>query len=211
MKDQVVSSHEVINHFEPTINGVNVLQLISFENTVWSYVYPGCTVYQWDSETRTIINKLDCSKLVPCSESLKSISIEEHLSPGKCQVTTLAIVDLELYIGTTWGCIIIAELVSLRPITIFRPFEEEVRSIVPLVAVQRNPTVKTECSYIATVGRGYRSLITRYTDSPYYATPSALLQSPGNLSGSMSPSPTAEIRVNNIYALLWRAEHWQTN
>jgi len=46
----------------------------------------GCVVYQWDPTTHSIVNKLDCSKLVPCSESLKSISIEEHLSPGKCQV-----------------------------------------------------------------------------------------------------------------------------
>lgn len=46
----------------------------------------GCIVYQWNVITRKIINKLDCSKLIPCSESLKSISIEERLSPGKCQV-----------------------------------------------------------------------------------------------------------------------------
>jgi hypothetical protein len=46
----------------------------------------GCVVYQWDPTTHNVLNKLDCSKLVPCSESLKSISIEEHLSPGKCQV-----------------------------------------------------------------------------------------------------------------------------
>lgn len=46
----------------------------------------GCIVYQWDVVTRKIMNKLDCSKLIPCSESLKSISIEERLSPGKCQV-----------------------------------------------------------------------------------------------------------------------------
>jgi len=48
--------------------------------------FTGCIVYQWDVLTRKIMNKLDCSKLIPCSESLKSISIEERLSPGKCQV-----------------------------------------------------------------------------------------------------------------------------
>ncbi|XP_044740580.1 leucine-rich repeat serine/threonine-protein kinase 1 isoform X2 [Chrysoperla carnea] len=217
MKDQVVSSHETINHFDPIVEGVNVLQLISSNNTtVWSYVYPGCTVYQWDSESRTIINKLDCSKLVPCSESLKSISIEEHLSPGKCQVTCMAIVDNEIYIGTTWGCIIIAEQSTMRPITIFRPFEEEVRSIVPLMSVSRNPNIK-ESSYIATIGRGYRSLISRYTDIPF--TPSSL-QSPmmaatstitGNSTPLLATTPTNEIRINNIYALLWRAEHWASS
>ncbi|ENN73444.1 hypothetical protein YQE_09941, partial [Dendroctonus ponderosae] len=28
---------------------------------VWSYVRPGCVVYQWDVKTRSIANKLDCS------------------------------------------------------------------------------------------------------------------------------------------------------
>lgn len=60
--------------------------MISQDDSVWSYVRPGCIVYQWDSKTKSIVNKLDCSKLVPCSESLKSIAIEEHLSPTNCQV-----------------------------------------------------------------------------------------------------------------------------
>lgn len=46
----------------------------------------GCVVYEWEPQSRTILSKLDCSKLAPCSESIKSISIEEHLSPGRCQV-----------------------------------------------------------------------------------------------------------------------------
>jgi len=41
---------------------------------------------QWDAEVRAVKNKLDCSKLVPCSESLKTIAIDEHFSPGRCQV-----------------------------------------------------------------------------------------------------------------------------
>lgn len=86
MRDHVVAGHEVVNHYQPVIECVNVLNMVAGGGSVWSYVYPGCIVYQWDQESRTIINKLDCSKLVPCSESLKSIAIEEHLSPGKCQV-----------------------------------------------------------------------------------------------------------------------------
>lgn len=44
------------------------------------YFFTGCVAYQWDTANRTILHKLDCSKLAPCSESLMSISIEEHLS-----------------------------------------------------------------------------------------------------------------------------------
>lgn len=43
-------------------------------------------MYHWDAKEQKVVNRLDCSKLVPCSESLQSISIEEHLSPSHCQV-----------------------------------------------------------------------------------------------------------------------------
>lgn len=89
IKDHVVIGHEILNHFQPIIENVNVVKLVSAGSNIWSYVQPGCIVYQWDQKTRCIINKLDCSKLVPCSESLKSIAIEEHLSPTNCQVRIL--------------------------------------------------------------------------------------------------------------------------
>lgn len=87
IKDHVVAGRESMNHYQPVIEQVNVMNLIAADNHVWSYVRPGCIIYQWDQKSRTIINKLDCSKLVPCSESLKSIAIEEHLSPTNCQVS----------------------------------------------------------------------------------------------------------------------------
>lgn len=99
------------------------------DDYVFSYVSPGCVLYQWNAIEKKISNRLDCSKLVPCSESLNSISIEEHLSPGKCQITAMCKLDTHLYVGTSWGCIVVIETDSLRPITIFRPFEEEVFTI----------------------------------------------------------------------------------
>lgn len=84
-----MAGHELLNHYQPVIEKVDVMNLVSVDNNVWSYVHPGCIVYQWDTKTRNIVNKLDCSKLVPCSESLKSIAIEEHLSPTNCQVRKL--------------------------------------------------------------------------------------------------------------------------
>lgn len=38
----------------------------------------GFVIYQWDAHKRQILHRLDCSKLAPCSESLMSISIEDH-------------------------------------------------------------------------------------------------------------------------------------
>lgn len=203
MRDAVVAGHEIMNHYQPVIDTVNVVKLVADDHSVWSYVHPGCVVYQWDQKTRCIINKLDCSKLVPCSESLKSIAIEEHLSPTNCQVTSLAVLDEELYIGTTWGCIIIAERISLRPITIFRPYEEDVRAIVPLtknkVAGESN---ENTTPLLATIGRGYRSLLSRYTD--VVSTIGSCIVSP-----TVSMSNTVSNK-QNMFVLLWRAEHWNT-
>lgn len=217
-----ITSQDVFCHSETITDTLDVLHIVT-ESTdctsLWSYVYPGCIVYHWDVISRTVINKLDCSKLAPCSESLKSISIEEHLSPGRCQVTTMTALNGELFIGTTWGCIIIAEGKTMRPITIFRPYEEDVKAILPIVESKRK-TVKTENEsprsspgktpvrlssptklqtvihppVIATIGKGYRNLIGRFTNLPSLATGNDKTQT-----------------KRSITALLWKAEHWVGN
>ncbi|XP_046393381.1 leucine-rich repeat serine/threonine-protein kinase 1 [Ischnura elegans] len=225
IRDGMVTSQETVNHCEPIIERLEVLHLVSAsspatdsesgeESSVWSYVYPGCVVYHWEAKTRTILNRLDCSKLVPCSESLKSISIEEHLSPGRCQVTSMAVIGSgELYIGTTWGCVVIAERRSMRPITVFRPYEEEVRVIVelnpwPSLQSIQSPASSNSsssnqtperCPLVATVGRGYRSLMARYTDFALPATPD---------DGAQDDRGDGSKRCSS-YVLLWAAgEQW---
>ncbi|XP_076250430.1 leucine-rich repeat kinase isoform X2 [Rhynchophorus ferrugineus] len=200
IKDQVVAGHDVLNHYQPVIDIVDVMNLVSVDDNVWSYVRPGCVVYQWDVKSRSIVNKLDCSKLVPCSESLKSIAIEEHLSPTNCQVSSLVVLNDEIYIGTTWGCVIIAEKNTLRPATIFRPYEEEVKLIIPLALSKSNNGSHDNTPLIATIGRGYRNLLSRYTDVTLpIITP---LQSP------VSNNYTTYVNKPNMFILLWRAEHW---
>jgi len=138
----------------------------------------------------------------------------------------MAILNTELYIGTTWGCIVVAERSTMRPITVFRPFEEEVRAIVPLLrpgaddssatsddtCTSTDAHKKQSCPLIATVGRGYRSLIARYTDM--VMTPTGV-QSPMHVYHGSGVDQTGgggggggEFRRHNMYALLWRAERW---
>jgi hypothetical protein len=80
----------------------------------------------------------------------------------------------ELYIGTTWGCIIIVEANTMRPITVFRPYEEEVKAIIPFKSYKNlsdsSPQNGSQESLsalsldysIATVGKGYRNLLSRF-------------------------------------------------
>ena len=106
------------------------------------------------------MNKLDCSKLIPCSESLVTINIDDQFSPGKCQVSALSVVQSLVYIGTCWGCLVVAESASLRPVTVFRPYSAEIPSLASL-----RPTQGAQC--LVSVGRGYRNLIKRSVSSEY--------------------------------------------
>jgi hypothetical protein len=154
-----------------------------------------------------------------------SISIEEHLTPGRCQVTAMAVSHNELYVGTTWGCLVVAEGSTMRPITVFRPHDEEIKAIVPfesscastsldqtsehdVFAQQSNskdspggdtvpsspsantasPTQMSSNRYIVTVGKGFRSLVSRYI--------------------YLSKERRSLLTQRGVYAILWKTGNW---
>ncbi|XP_030371278.1 leucine-rich repeat serine/threonine-protein kinase 1 isoform X2 [Scaptodrosophila lebanonensis] len=199
-----VSGHQALCHIdEPNlIEDIKVARMCANDTYLFTCLYPGFIVYQWHASGKEIVNKLDCSKLLPCSESLKSIAIDEHLSLIKCQISALATHSTELYIGTTWGCLIVAELQTLRPISVFRPYENEIKTIIAVP----HPNVPL----IATIGRRYRSLISRYVDVPESTTSSTMTQS--RLVGTPTHAGAKNLPIvdldNHIHCLLWRAKHW---
>ena len=213
LKDGVVTGQQVINHNDPMVENVEVLQVITGDGDlkayVWTFLYPGFHVYQW--EAKNIKNRLDCSKLVPCSESLKTIAIDEHFSTGRCQVISMAIHQEKLYVGTSWGCLIITEAETLRPITVFRPYSDEVQAIIPVLkpktffgpklkqhnVVENNETgVQTQnLSYVVTLGKGYRALIERYV---------------ANMKGDAIEADE-DHDSSMIYAMLWQPDEWITD
>uniref|UniRef100_A0A182N1F9 non-specific serine/threonine protein kinase n=1 Tax=Anopheles dirus TaxID=7168 RepID=A0A182N1F9_9DIPT len=219
LRNSHVSGQHRLKHFEASlpVRGLSVALLYaSGDDYVYSYLSPSYILYQWRSSTKRVENKLDCSKLVPCSESLKSIAIDERLSPGKCQISALAVLGNELYVGTTWGCIIVVERGSLRPTTVFRPYEEDVRCIVPVVPVAPGddaaPGGRSTTPLIVTIGRGYRSLIERYTDVTVAASTGArhhhqLATTPTTQDKRLKEALLRD-RSNNMHALVWSAEHW---
>ena len=187
-----MTSQAIINHNEPIVRDVEVMQVLSNQGEdststggghVWTFLYPGCHVYLWDGAGKQVLNRLDCSKLVPCSESLKTIAIDEHFSPGRSgQVSALALQGDKLYIGTSWGCLIVTEAATLRPITVFRPFSQELQSI---VTVSQADSEHASSPLVVTMGKGYRNLIGRYV-----------------------AGDTKKDDSGTVYALLWRPDDW---
>lgn len=103
------------------------------------------------------------------------------------QITAVCILNDIIYIGTSWGCLIVADQTTLAPVTVFRPFEEEVQYIAPLPTTDINALPA-----IVSIGKGYRSLINRYTD----------IDSPAKRANDK------ERRIHQTHCILWRAEHW---
>jgi hypothetical protein len=124
----------------------------------------------------------------------------------------MAIMDDELYIGTTLGSLIIVEASKMRPITVFRAFEEEIKIIIPVNAnhlitfsnqtneFENEPDSDNECAelslqtekrgrYLITIGKGYRCLFDRYLN-PTTDNHQQLITHPG------------------LHALLWSADAW---
>lgn len=78
------------------------------------------------------------------------------------------------------------------------------RAIVPLCKVKCANDSHDDTPLIATIGRGYRSLPSRYIDVPTAVGFSNALPSP---IAATSPSVNTK---QNMFVLLWRAEHWST-
>ncbi|XP_045457144.1 leucine-rich repeat serine/threonine-protein kinase 1 [Melitaea cinxia] len=140
-------------------------------------------VFSWSARSRRPPARLDCSKLVPCSESLQSIAIDDSLGHERCRVTALAVIGDQVLVGTAWGCLVVAHAASLLPLTVFRPYEEEVRAIVPLPPLGRGARRQER---LVTFGAGYRPLVQRYAPA-------------------QSNNTTT---FSGFYCLLWTAQHW---
>ncbi len=104
----------------------------------------------------------------------------------------------KLYAGTSWGCLVVADAATLRPIAIFRPFADEIQALIPItektdVNGARNHQQKQPL--LVSLGRGYRSLIGRFVTGRR-----------DQQASSSSPYEVEEAR--NMSAIIWRPDEW---
>lgn len=119
-----------------------------------------------------------------------------YYSATRAQVNSLLVVDKELYIGTSWGCILVCNNLSLMVYTVIRCHEETVKNLLPLVTtpVSSSSTGEQKKALVLSCGRGYRSL----GSSLYGHT-----QYPSRRSGKTFLKSESAI-------LVWLADSWES-
>lgn len=171
---------------EPS-QSTEVTFILSSKEHLWTAA--GCTVHLWSIKDRCVARKLDCWKLVPCSESLESINIEQYYEQARTSVlSSLVYLNNQLFVGTSHGCFMVVEADSLKPMTVFRPYESDIRILVPTIAKERNTYDEQDARYLVTIGSGYRDLMKRYISSME----------------SLEFNPESEVSV----AILWSADYY---
>lgn len=135
--------------------------------SVWVALFPGTRVYRWDALDKKIVRSVDCSQYPPRFEGSKpKVPLRRGadpypLSPSRAQVNSLLAVDKELYIGTSYGCILVCNNISLMVYTVIRCHDESVKHLLPLVTTPVVPSHsggEQTRALVLSCGRGYRSL-----------------------------------------------------
>lgn len=147
---------------EPS-QSTEVTSIVASNDLLWTSA--GCTVHLWSLGDKCVARKLDCWKLVPCSESLESINIESYYQQARTSVvTSMVYLNNQLFVGTSHGCFMVVEADSLKPMTVFRPYLSAITILAPTL-IRENADEESDTKYLITIGSGYRDLMKRYVNS----------------------------------------------
>jgi hypothetical protein len=153
--------------YESSSQTSEITNIIAVNGLLWTSA--NCTIHLWSVREKHVIRRLDCWKLVPCSESLESINIEQYYQQAKTSsVTSMVYENDQLFVGTSHGCLIIIEASSLKPLTVFRPYERSAIILAPQSPLRgggnqsSGVTPGRHRQNLVAVGYGYRDLMKRY-------------------------------------------------
>ena len=125
------------------------------------------------------------------------IAVYSCISATRAQVSSLLVMDRELYIGTSWGCILVCHNLTLMVYTVVRSHEETINLLLPVVTpviTQHSPTdAPQQKAMVLSCGRGYRNLSTVFSGTNLY---------PSRRSGK----PLAK---HESVMLVWLADEWE--
>uniref|UniRef100_A0A1I7S218 Non-specific serine/threonine protein kinase n=1 Tax=Bursaphelenchus xylophilus TaxID=6326 RepID=A0A1I7S218_BURXY len=129
-------------------------------NAVFSALENDGRVFQW--ENGTVRRTLDCSRILPVSESLSSMFDEEQSQ--RCKVTAMECQPTQaaenLLVGTQNGVLIILEAQDLTPLTSFRTYEWAVETILAPTTLgwmkHEEFQKMDQQNFFVTIGKKYR-------------------------------------------------------
>ncbi|PAV59646.1 hypothetical protein WR25_21242 [Diploscapter pachys] len=100
-------------------------------STVWINFEKDNRVLRWDVERRQIGAALDVRKVMPSSETIKTLDVDAVT--GDAVVSAICLqeraTDSQIYIATTRGLLIVANAQQLQPICACRPYDSEIVSL----------------------------------------------------------------------------------
>lgn len=147
-------------------------------------------------------------------------------SANHFQVTALLAFGQYLYASTTWGCIIVAEAFTIKPLSVFRCHGNEefyCKAILPIGPAcdpdrdgerKQNKSKSADgatsageldsrgSAGIVTIGRGYVDVVKRVTCSDNHVISAA------NASSPPAEHTTDKSAKCNTFVLSWDTQHW---
>ncbi|CAD5212334.1 unnamed protein product [Bursaphelenchus xylophilus] len=166
-------------------------------NAVFSALENDGRVFQW--ENGTVRRTLDCSRILPVSESLSSMFDEEQSQ--RCKVTAMECQPTQaaenLLVGTQNGVLIILEAQDLTPLTSFRTYEWAVETILAPTTLgwmkHEEFQKMDQQNFFVTIGKKYRNLIKRLAP---------------NVNENVPEASAEENNHNTNFAIVWQGENW---
>eukprot|EP00794_Sanderia_malayensis_P000449 gene449-1090_t len=102
--------------------------------SVWIVLYPGTCVSRWNVDKRKIVANFDVSQVKPDNNlnSFKSAAKQTAVQVSNAQIKTLVVVEDYMYLGTTFGCMIVCDSMSMTPLSNIRCFSDALDYLVPM-------------------------------------------------------------------------------
>ncbi|XP_028415469.1 leucine-rich repeat serine/threonine-protein kinase 1-like isoform X2 [Dendronephthya gigantea] len=146
--------------------GGSINEVDALATSVWLAVYPGTCVFRYDAREKRVVNSVDCLQNRPSGEGSHQIYPSDRARRvTESQVLSLLVANRELYIGTSSGCYLVCNSLSLLVYSVIR-CHKTLECLLPLTTtpvtwnIGTEETQKEHSRLVLTSGKGYRSICT---------------------------------------------------
>lgn len=155
LKDLNVNFMETVRTFESFSQDKRTDFIESMSHYIWIVVYPGTQVLRWNIDKRVIEDAFDASKHSPWRDlnSAKLSKKTKSLKAYDAQISSLVVVEHNMYIGTSFGCLIICDAVTMVPRLSLRCYEELIDTIIPLRMITNRNRDENDKKLVLSCGR----------------------------------------------------------